>query len=67
MDGEELEILQRFVAWFIWRCRNGGIRSRWTRKVAETIAEHYEIDVNSYEFNENSYGDFRPKGLFPND
>ena len=66
-EHEQWEI---FLAWFVWRCRNYGIRSRWTRAVAESLLEQYDLDVDElaekYDF-KNIWKEFRPKGMFPND
>jgi len=64
---EELDDLERFIAWFLWRCANGGIRSRWTRAVAQNIVDKYEIKVNDFNFDNDNFEEFRPKGMFPND
>lgn len=70
LDKNGHDLNEVFVAWFIWRCRNGGIRSRWTRAVAENVAQRFELFVDDmaemYDF-ENLWVDFKPKGMYPND
>jgi len=76
---EEIMDLETFVAWFIWRCNRGEIRSQFTQGVAKYLAKKYNIDVDGlaskevYDF-ENLSGagvrewrQFRRKGMFPND
>jgi hypothetical protein len=55
----ELFDMEKFVAWFLWRCDRYEIRSRWTKAVAEQLVKEYNIDINAYEFDENTFKEFR--------
>ena len=63
----EMYDLDNFVSWFLWRCRRWQLRSTGTRTVVEHLVEEYNIDVASYDFDDESYKEFRGKGMFPND
>lgn len=77
MMDEEIMDLENFVAWWIWRCNRGEIRSTFTQGVAKFLAEKHNIDVDKlakeYDFeNLSGYGvkewrQFSRKGMFPND
>lgn len=74
---EEIADLENFLAWFIWRCNRGEIRSRFTQGVARFLAKKHHIDVdklsNEYDFeNLSGFGvkewqQFSRRGMFPND
>ena len=76
---EEIGDLENFVAWFIWRCNRGEIRSTFTQGVARYLARKHNIDVDKlaskeeYDFeNLSGFGvrewrQFSRKGMFPND
>jgi hypothetical protein len=77
MMDEEIGDLENFVAWWIWRCNRGEIRSTFTQGVAKFLAKKYHIDVDKlakeYDFeNLSGFGvkewrQFSRKGMFPND
>ncbi len=79
MADEEIADLENFIAWFIWRCNRGEIRSQFTLGVARFLAEKHNIDVDKLASKE-EYGfenlsgvgvrewrKFSRRGMFPND
>lgn len=64
---EELDDLERFIAWFLYRCNRDEIRSRWTRAVAQNLIDKYEININDFNFDNDNFEEFKPKGMFYNE
>lgn len=64
---EELDDLERFIAWFLYRCNRGEIKSRWTRAVAQNLVDKYEISIDDFNFDNDNFEEFKPKGMFYNE